>query len=67
MSFDPYVLELTSLNTDICEKSFAWSNQYSNVKSMYELTKIQSLLSLSAGPSQSQGGGSSKTNCKSRQ
>ena len=32
--FDPYVPVLTSVNTVICEQSFAWSNQYSNVKSM---------------------------------
>ena len=32
--FDPYVPELSPVNTVICEQSFAWSNQYSNVKSM---------------------------------
>ena len=32
--YDPYVPELNAVNTVICEQSFAWSNQYSNVKSM---------------------------------
>ena len=32
--YDPYVPELNPVNTVICEQSFAWSNQYSNVKSM---------------------------------
>ena len=32
--YDPYTPELNPVNTVICEQSFAWSNQYSNVKSM---------------------------------
>ena len=32
--YDPYVPELNPVNTVICEQSFAWSNQYSNVMNM---------------------------------
>ena len=38
--FDPYVPELSPVNTVICEQSFAWSNQYSNVKSMNPVSTI---------------------------